>query len=88
MENMQECLSYNSQSNQVGYYDNQNCWIPWDWNNYHTHYYPVYQQSIQVVEDKVSRSFKVVSKLLELGTIKNITVTEFIKIVEEISKVI
>lgn len=85
MENVN--CSLTAKDNQVGYYGVDNVWYPWHWNDYCT-IYPTYYPSITFTEDKMSKAFKVVSKLVEMKIINNITIIKFIEIVNEITKVL
>ncbi len=60
-----------------------NCFT--EWPNYCYHYnFPYYFQT----EDKLSRLFKIVGKLLEKRIIKLKSVKDFIKLVNEISEIV
>lgn len=78
-------LCTNQFTGEVGYYSGDNCWTPWNWNQYYPTYYPLY---VSPVEDKISKSFRIVSKLIEKGIVKNITIAEFISLVSEISNLL
>jgi hypothetical protein len=71
----------------VGYYDSQNCWHPWNWYDYYT-IYPTFYPQVNIVEDKMAKAFKVVSKLIEMKIIENIEVVKFIELVNKISEVL
>ena len=63
---------------------------PWDWNRRYPQYYPVIYPVLQntIVEDKTSRAFKIVQKMIEKGYVKDITIKQFIDMVSEIAQVI
>ena len=65
-------------------YDNvQNCWVPWnDWCN-HYHYY---QNYCNMVEDKMSKAFRIVKSLMDKKIVEAKTVKQFIDLVDTISR--
>ena len=88
MEQNLDCqLTHGSTSTGIVYYDDNNVWHPWDWDYYQGYYYQPISCQI-VVEDKVSKSFKIVSKLLEKKIIVKISIKEFIELVTEISAIL
>lgn len=60
------------------------------WHDYHYHYWPIYYPSYHICErSKVEQAFKIVGKLLENKTIeKDLTVKEFMKLVNDIAGII
>ena len=81
-------LSYNSDCGTVGYWNGQSCWQPWDWDGWCYRYPAAQINYVTNVEDRVSRAFKIVQKLMETGVIKQLTIKEFIKSVTDISELI
>jgi hypothetical protein len=83
---MNAVVSYNNGQLTAG--DTNNCYIPWNWGYWDTHYhnyytsYPVYQTS------KIEQAFKIVAKLLEKKIIEKLTVKEFIELVGTISEIL
>lgn len=79
-------LVTNAQTGDIGYYsDNQ--WIPWGWDHYYPNYYTIYP-SYTIVEDKVSKAFKVIQKMIEKKYIQDITIKQFIDIVSEVAAIL
>jgi len=80
-------LSYNSNSGNVGYYEN-GTWYPWNWD-YYTHYYPTPIYCYHTDKpNSFELSFKIVSKLMEKNIIEDITIKKFIELINEIAKLI
>jgi len=73
-------LSYNE--NSLGYWDN-NCWRRWDWHTC----YPISLNTV-TVQDKFEKAFKIVEKLMAIGIIKDVSVKQFIELINEITKVL
>jgi hypothetical protein len=69
----------------IGYNTSDNCWN--DWNYQPAIYYPYFTHT-HVVDDKISKAFKVVSKLIENKIVKEMTIGEFIKLVTEIAEIL
>lgn len=82
--NLAMSLTYNTEVGNLGYYDTNQCWIPWVWTT-PTHY--VYT-NITTVPNKFELAFKIVSKLLEKKIIDNISVKKFIELINEIVGII
>lgn len=60
-------------------------------NYWHDHYYPVYYPQYHICEQrsKVEQGFKVVAKMLENKIItKELTIKEFIKLVNDIAEIL
>lgn len=54
---------------------------------YRDYWYPIYYPTIQYVESKVDKAFKIVKKLIDMKILKDeLTVGKFIELVNEISK--
>lgn len=51
-------------------------------HTWYPYYYPIYHSE----PNKTEAAFKIVSKLMEKGLVKNITLKKFIELVNEISK--
>jgi hypothetical protein len=61
------------------------------WNTWHEHYYPVYYPTYHYCEQKskIEQGFKVVGKMLENKIItKELTIKEFIKLVNDIAEIL
>ena len=68
----------------IGYNTIDNCWN--DWNYQPAIYYPYL--TTHITENKVSKSFKIITCLIEKNIIKDITIKEFCEIVNKISSII
>ena len=88
----QELVSYNAGQLQVGGtgYDHIG-----DYNDYyhhwHDYYYPIYYPTYHICEQKskVEQGFKIVAKMLENKIItKELTIKEFIKLVNDIAEIL
>lgn len=82
---MDSVISYSG--TQLTAQNNVNCCIPWNWGYWDTYCrpyytYPVYQTS------RIEQSFKIVSKLIEMGIIDKITLKKFIELVGKISELL
>lgn len=60
------------------------------WDYWHYHYYPIYYPTYHICEkSKVEQAFKIVGKLLEMKLIKkDLTLKEFIKLVNDVAELI
>ena len=57
------------------------------YDDYHNYYWPIYYSTIQYVESKVDKAFKIVKRLIDMKILKDeLTVGKFIDLVNEISK--
>lgn len=61
-----------------------NCCIPWDWDRCYRYYQPIYTSCVYS-PSKLEQAFKITSKLLEKGIIKELKLKQFIELVNEIS---
>ena len=77
-----------------GYIPNPNSqyYSPWDWDWYYRQFYPVYYPvaypAFTYTEDKVSKAFKIVQKLIEKKIVDKISVKEFIELVNTIAEIL
>ena len=69
---------------QVGYWRDET-WYPWDWNQFYPYYTTPIYPTYNIVEDKISRSFKIVNMLMTKGLIREITIQQFVELVSDIS---
>lgn len=90
--NAGDLVSYNSSSQQLqigGSFDN--CTIPYPqyWDTHH-YYYHQYYPSLYIPEkSKIEQAFRIIGKLIEKKIIeKELTVKEFMKMVNDIAEVI
>ena len=73
-----------NQVGDVGYWT-RNEWYPWYPPYVST---PIVSNINYVTEDRMTKAFKIVKKLMEKGIIKTLTIKQFIETTEEISKVL
>ena len=86
-----ELVSYSNGQLTVGNAgDYTNYHYPDYWDTWHNHYYPIYYPSYHICEkSKVEQAFKIVGKLLENKIIeKELTVKEFMKLVNDIGELL
>ena len=58
------------------------------WDRCYPAYQPVYTQTINLLPNKFELAFKIVSKLLEKGAIKELEVSKFVELVNSIAELI
>lgn len=85
-----DLVNYHTAQDGTGGYQVGNCWIEpsyWDkwWNNEIHHWYPTYHV---VEKNQVEQAFKIIGKLIEKKIVKDLTVKQFIELVNEISTII
>jgi hypothetical protein len=91
MENTLNCSLNYSTAGELGYQTgdtNSAVWHPYDWD-YHWHWYPQSYPVYIEKEGKVSQAFKIVSKMLEKKIIeKELTIKDFIELVNTIADIL
>lgn len=88
--NGNELVSYNQNQlciGSTGDYIN----YPYYYDQWHYHYYPIYYPTCQFITEKskVEQGFKIVAKMIENKIItKELTIKEFIKLVDDIASIL
>ena len=81
-------LSFDTGRDEIGYYRMDNQWENINYDRIYNDFFPAYYPNYVYTEDKVSKSFKIVQKLIELKVVNEIDVKRFVELVNEISKVL